>query len=219
MTRTEIIKLLIKKYGYSKYLEIGVNTPAQPGFNFTSIETPIKHGVDPAVDTTFKMTSDEFFEKNISMKYDIVFVDGLHTFEQAHRDIINSLNWIEDNGTIVVHDTHPLKEITQRPERASNIWHGDVWKAILKLRTEHPEVEIFTIDADEGCTIIRKGSQILFKPNTTEDIYTYDFFKKNKKEILNLITPKEFGKKIGVAIKNDSMIIRLIKKIRDQFTK
>lgn len=219
MTRTEIIKLLIEKYGYKKYLEIGVNTPAQPGFNFTSIETPIKHGVDPAVDTTFKMTSDVFFEDHIPMKYDIVFVDGLHVFDQAYRDIVNSLTWLEDNGSIVVHDTNPTTEITQRPERASNVWHGDVWKAILKLRTEHPDIEIYTIDADEGCAIIKKGTQKLFQIPEGVDGYTFDFFDKNRKEILNLITPKEFGEKIGVSIKNQSPIKKAIKKLRDYLAK
>ena len=65
------------------YLEIGVNTPSQPGYNWVGVKAKIKHGVDPNVDTTYKMTSDEFFEKPLSQNYSIVFVDGLHIFEQA----------------------------------------------------------------------------------------------------------------------------------------
>jgi len=199
MTRTEIIKTLIEVYGYKKYLEIGVNTSAQPGFNFDSIQTEVKHGVDPAVDTTFKMTSDTFFNGNVPIKYDIIFIDGLHIFEQVYRDITNSLEWLEDNGTIVVHDTNPTSEITQRAERASNVWHGDVWKSILKLRMENPNIEIYTINADEGCTIIRKGHQELFNASgSSGDKYQYGFFKKNRKEILNLISPREFNKKMGI---------------------
>lgn len=199
MTRTEIIRTLLEKNGYKKYLEIGVNTPAQPGFNFTSIEAEVKHGVDPAVDTTFKMPSDEFFNSHVPMKYDLVFIDGLHIFDQAHRDIVNSLEWLNDNGTIVVHDTNPTTEITQRPERASNVWHGDVWKAILKLRMERSDISIYTIDADEGCAIITKGHQELFKaPEGTVDVYTYEFFDKHRNEILNLISVKEFKKKMGI---------------------
>ena len=52
MTRTEIINGLIEKYGYKSYLEIGVNTPAQPGYNWTGVNIETKHGVDPNVDTT-----------------------------------------------------------------------------------------------------------------------------------------------------------------------
>lgn len=199
MTRTDIIKTLLKKNGYKSYLEIGVNTPAQPGFNFTSIDAEIKHGVDPAVDTTFKMTSDDFFKDNVTMKYDLVFVDGLHIFGQAYRDIVNSLNCLSENGTIVVHDTNPQEEVTQRPVRASNVWHGDVWRAILKLRMERSDIQIYTVDTDEGCAVITKGHQELFVPPAgSGDISSFDFFNTHRKEILNLISPREFKKKMGI---------------------
>lgn len=199
MTRSKLINLLIKKYGYKTYLEIGVNTPAQPGFNFDNIDIELKHGVDPAVDTTFKMTSDDFFAHSVTIKYDIIFIDGLHIFEQAYRDICNSLEWLNDGGSIVVHDCNPTSEITQRPERASSVWHGDVWKAILKLRKEREDITIFTVATDEGCAVIRKGSQALFTANVPEETqYTYDFFDSNRKKILNLISVSEFKKKLDI---------------------
>ncbi len=201
MTRSELINSLIKKYGYKSYLEIGVNTPAQPGYNWTSVNVPIKHGVDPApkAKATFIMPSDEFFAKHISQNYDIVFVDGLHLFEQAYRDIINSLDHLNPGGTIVVHDCNPITEITQRRERASSAWHGDVWKAILKLRIERPDISICTVDTDEGCAVIQKGSQELFKTNEPESvIYEYPFFDAHRTEILNLISVREFRKRFGI---------------------
>lgn len=199
MTRIEIINAFIKKNGYKTYLEIGVNTPAQPGYSHTSIEIETKHGVDPAVDTTFRMTSDEFFAQNTN-NYDIIFVDGLHIFDQAHRDIVNGLKFLNPGGTIVVHDCLPRREVTQRPIRASSVWHGDVWKAILKLRMEEPNVQIYTINADEGCGIIQKGHQELFRTTSNQDAYTYEFFKKNKEEILHLVSVKEFKKKVGLPL-------------------
>lgn len=197
MTRIEIINSLIKKNNYQSYLEIGVNTPAQPGWSHDSIQIPTKHGVDPApeVHATFPVPSDEFFEKHVSQKYDIIFVDGLHIFDQAYRDIVNSLKWLNDKGTIVVHDCNPTTEITQRPIRASDVWHGDVWKAILKLRTEYKDAEINTVDADEGCSIIRAGSQALFPIDPNVDMYTYEFFDQHRNEILHLISPEEFTQK------------------------
>ena len=124
MTRTEIINSLIHEYNYKSYLEIGVNTPSQPGYNWIGVKIPVKHGVDPNVETTFKMTSDEFFKNHIAQKYDIIFIDGLHLFEQVYKDIINSLLYLNDNGTIVVHDCNPLEEITQRRIRAPAIVTG-----------------------------------------------------------------------------------------------
>jgi hypothetical protein len=212
MTRTQLLNALIRKFGYTSYLEIGVNTPAQPGYNFPNTEIALKHGVDPAVDTDFKMTSDEFFESHVSRKYDLVFVDGLHLFEQAHRDIVNSLAWLGENGTIVVHDCNPVTEITQRRERASDAWHGDVWKAILKLRMEEPKVEILTVDTDEGCTVIRPGRQELLNySETPEVLYDYAFFDRHRREILNLVSVKEFVRRFGLDYKAPWVWARLVK--------
>jgi hypothetical protein len=192
MTRTEIINALIDKHGYENYLEIGVNTPAQPGYNWEGVRIQNKIGVDPNVDTTYRMTSDEFFEKHLVQNYDIVFVDGLHIFEQAYRDIVNSLKCLSKNGTIVVHDCNPVTEITQRRERASDAWHGDVWKAIVKLRMEEVGLSIHTVDTDEGCAIIRNGSQILLPTSLDEDPYDYSFLERRRREALNLISVEEF---------------------------
>lgn len=203
MTRTQLINTIIRNNNYKSYLEIGVNTPAQPGYNWNNTEVELKHGVDPnpQVHATYPVTSDEFFAKHINRKYDLIFVDGLHIFEQVYKDIINSLKWLNENGTIVVHDCNPIKEITQRRVRASDVWHGDVWKAILKLRMENPNIEIYTVNTDEGCAIIKKGKQELFKiENNQSDIYNFDFFDANRKSILNLISVNEFKKKINGAI-------------------
>lgn len=213
MNRIEIINALIQKNGYKTYLEIGVNTPAQPGYSHESINVATKHGVDPNVDTTFRMPSDAFFAQNKNT-YDIVFVDGLHVFAQAHRDIENALVILNPGGTIVVHDCNPTKEVTQRPTQPtsmwqriwhgirygswSGVWHGDVWKAILKLRMERPDIEIYTINTDEGCGIITKGSQELYVPEAGADPFTYGYFDKHRKEILNLISVETFKKNLGL---------------------
>jgi len=195
MTRTEIINGLIEKNNYKSYLEIGVNTPEQPGYNWVGVKIPIKHGVDPNVDTTYKMTSDEFFDNYISQKYDIIFVDGLHLHEQVYRDIVNSLNNLNENGVIVVHDCNPITEITQRRERASDAWHGDVWKAIVQLRIKNPNIEINTVNTDEGCGIIKKGKQKLLSVSENENYYDYGFLEKNRETAINLISIETFKEK------------------------
>ncbi len=187
MLRTEIINRLIQKNNYKSYLEIGIGS----GLNFKNIRCSVKRGVDPSVKTNFNMTSDEFFSSNKN-KYDIVFIDGLHIFEQVYKDILNALNILNENGTIIVHDCNPNQEWTQLRQSNDVMWHGDVWKAILKLRLSNQYIKLFTIDTDQGCCIITKGEQELL-PNKYEN-YTYNFFEKNKKQILNLITIDDFLK-------------------------
>jgi hypothetical protein len=103
------------------------------------------------------------------------------------------LKYLEDGGVIVVHDCNPISEITQRVIRASDAWHGDVWKAVVKLRMEEPNLSIHTVDTDEGCAIIKPGKQeLLFLPDNTIDVYNYDFLSKNRVLALNLISVNQF---------------------------
>ena len=62
--RTDIINSLIQKFGYTTYLEIGV----QNGVNFKRVICKYKVGVDPDPKVelygVYKMTSDHFFKQN-----------------------------------------------------------------------------------------------------------------------------------------------------------
>ena len=42
---------------------------------------------------TIKKTSDEFFESN-KKNFDIIFIDGLHEYDQVKRDIKNSIKFL-----------------------------------------------------------------------------------------------------------------------------
>ena len=43
------------------------------------------------------MTSDDFFLSNKD-KFDVIFIDGLHIYEQVRKDVVNSINAINDGG-------------------------------------------------------------------------------------------------------------------------
>ena len=57
---------------------------------------------------TIRTTSDEFF-KNNKEKFDLIFLDGLHTYHQTIKDINNSLRNLNSNGIIIIHDCLPKK--------------------------------------------------------------------------------------------------------------
>ncbi|MCK9415341.1 glycosyltransferase [Candidatus Dojkabacteria bacterium] len=59
------------------------------------------------------ITNKEFFETN-NEKFDIIFLDKNHNFEQAKLDFDNSLNILNEYGIILIHDTDPItKELTE----------------------------------------------------------------------------------------------------------
>ena len=49
------------------------------------------------------MTSDTFFKKK-NIKYDLIYIDGLHTKKQVNNDLINSLKLTEKKSIIICDD-------------------------------------------------------------------------------------------------------------------
>ena len=199
--RIDIINHLIKKFNYINYLEIGVND----GSCIRKVIAKHKDGVDPGAEVfnpsevNYPITSDEFFNliKGHNIKYDIIFIDGLHHDIQVYKDVRNALNHITNQGTIVCHDMNPQWEITQRKQVPSGVsgWNGDCWKAWVKLRCELNNVEMEVVNTDHGVGIIRNGNQKCL--NIKEDAFNLHFWDldNNRKEYLNLISIKDFFKK------------------------
>ena len=186
MNRTKIINEIIKKTSAKSYLEIGVSD----GSNFENIFCLDKTGVDPDPNSpaTIKSTSDDFFEKN-TKTFDVIFIDGLHHSDQVIRDIENSLTVLNPGGVIVCHDMNPEKEEHQIIPFSGGIWNGDCWRALVHFRKTRADLEIFTVDADYGCSVITQGQQTLL---TTDLEITYENFDKNRKTWLNIISVQKF---------------------------
>lgn len=188
MKRTDIINHLIKKNNYKRYLEIGVRDPES---NLNLIDVEHKDGVDPAGRCNYPITSDDFFEQlDENVKYDIIFIDGLHLDYQVEKDITNSLKHLSDGGTIVMHDCSPIKEEHQVEEYViGTTWNGTTWKAYVKFRMTDENLNMCVVDTDHGVGIISKGKQTLFPKS---DVLDFKLLDENRKEILNLITPQQF---------------------------
>lgn len=189
MTRTDIINTLIRRNNYKSYLEIGV----QQGANFYEVQCAEKTGVDND-QLTLKFfpkciisSSDDFFKSN-TQKYDVVFIDGLHHGNQVYRDIINSLDILNEGGAIVCHDMLPKDESCQIVPREQVEWNGDCWKAWVRLRSERADLEMYVVDTDYGCGIIQPGHQETIR--YTE--LTWPEFLKNREQWMNIIQPHIF---------------------------
>tara|TARA_R110001592_G_scaffold355474_1_gene656194 strand:- start:1450 stop:2133 length:684 start_codon:yes stop_codon:yes gene_type:complete len=202
LCRFDIINYFIEKNNYLNYLEIGVRAP-QACFN--RIIASHKDAVDPAPlqpgEINYPVTSDEFFqllENNPEIKYDIIFIDGLHLYEQVKKDISNSLNHLTDNGTIVMHDCSPPSIHHQRTNYgdystpAGSDWNGTTWRAFVELRCTNPNLNMSVVDTDYGVGIIQKGNQQVWDKENIETCMTYEYLDKNRKDLLNLFNVEQF---------------------------
>jgi len=179
--------------GYKTYLEVGVGR----GRNFNKISIPDKCGVDPNCDTTFRMTSDDFFKSNRRV-FDAIFIDGLHHAVQVLRDISNSLSVLNPGGAIVIHDCNPQTEEQQVVPQASKIWTGDVWKAWVILRATRSDLNMAAIDMCRlrcGCGVIQMGHQEPLLIGIGLDGLNWKSLETNRSEWLNLVSLENF--KVG----------------------
>jgi hypothetical protein len=216
MNRIQVIQRIIDKKKSCTYLEIGVSE----GGSFFRIKAKQKIAVDPHFKFSrkykikwilknlhnisakyYETTSDGFFSSiNSNDHFDVVFIDGLHTYQQSLKDVITSLNKLNENGIIIMHDCNPPTKAASHPaesfESASameipgwtGLWCGDVWKTICYLRSQRKDLRVFVLDCDYGLGIVMKGNpdNSLDLSEEALDKMTYDDFSKDKKNFLNL---------------------------------
>ena len=182
------------------YLEIGV----RDGATFFTIDLPYKVAVDPAFAfnpedhaapgvSYFSLPSNIFFHKlktgELDTKalrfpgaagekplFDVIFIDGLHTFEQSYKDFTNSLEFAHDDTVWVLDDTVPCDEISAMPNQtesyrvrkeagfSGNPWHGDVYKTVMAIHDFHPDYSYCTMMGGNAQTVVWKAGPSARKP-------------------------------------------------------
>jgi hypothetical protein len=220
MDRLTAIKTLMKCKGYKNYLEIGVSNghiffrvkstfkiAVDPSFQFGRSRIFTKTIINPwnLYNKYFRVTSDDFFLKHAESvigekKIDLAFVDGMHEYEYALNDIENCLKYLDDDGVILVHDCNPLTKEASRPykefavdNKVNALWNGDVWKAILYLRTRK-DLNVFVLDCDHGLGVVTKSSPENTLSYTKHEIaqLSYEDLDANRVSWLNLKQPNYF---------------------------
>lgn len=224
MTRIEVLNAIIEKKSVSNYLEIGVNRgkclfnikgaenrmAVDPFFNFNLWKKvkAIAKNTDNLKNEYFEVSSDVFFKENTQFltenKLDLTFIDGLHTYEQSLKDTLNTLNHLNENGVIVLHDCNPLDELAAFPANSiddarkelanlpnwKNIWNGDVWKTIVYIKKNHPELTAFVLNTDHGLGFVYKKKRENLPEifNAFDDIASLDyaFFNLHRNELIDL---------------------------------
>jgi len=207
MDRIQIAQDILTALGGETYLEIGVAS----GCSFIPIKAGRKWGVDPGytltrrrrlkyavfsflgitIERLFRVTSDDFFLRKeallASRGIELCLVDGLHTYEQSLKDVLNTLRYLTPKGVILVHDCNPSTELMARPAASINdliqlgipdwdgAWSGDVWKAIVHLRALRDDLDAFVLDCDTGIGVVTKCRRKAPLTYSESDIRAMDF--------------------------------------------
>ena len=190
--RVSFIIAATQKFSNCRYLEIGCDN----NICFKSIPVINKIGVDPDRGGNIKDTSDNFF-KNNKNRFDVIFIDGLHIYEQCRRDVINALKVLDKNGYIFLHDMTPRNWAEENVPRLKNtLWTGDIWKVAIEL-SKTKGIDFFVINADMGVGVLRKKEENIVYHDDFEnlkDLKFKDFL--NLNENIKYIDPKEAFKLI-----------------------
>lgn len=184
----------IAEYNLARsYLEVGVSS----GETFLALDFPFKVAVEPSFafniydhqkegTVYFNDASDVFFESistqdvkrsnyganaaQIPDTFDIIFIDGLHTFEQSYRDFLNSLKHAHDKTVWILDDTVPSDPYSAYPDQTLSYkmrhgagvsgysWHGDVYKTLIAIHDYHPEFRYATLMEGNPQTVCWMGS-------------------------------------------------------------
>ena len=181
--RLEIVQNILNLKKYRSYLEIG--TFKNDLFNH--VKCNVKVGVDPVSGGNIRKTSDAFFSEN-NQKFDLIFIDGLHHYEQVKRDIFNSLKFLNSKGIILLHDCLPRNYYYQAVPRSQINWNGDTWKAFLEIRNQ-TIYDTYCCNADEGIGVILKRDNLNPLNMNIESFQNFNFnkFATNYKKYLNLV--------------------------------
>jgi hypothetical protein len=225
MNRLKVIRTLMRKKNLKNYLEIGVFN----GHVFFRVSSTFKIAVDPefkfdAVRKTGKLftnpynlynkyiekTSDAFFAEDAASlfsekKVQVALVDGMHEYSFSLRDVENTLQYLSDDGVIIMHDCNPqAKEEAGTFEewqiKGSGQWNGDVWKAIVHLRSLRNDVNVFVLDCDHGLGIITKAkpeSKLSFSEEEIKKL-SYEDLNANRKNFLGLKPASYFYEYFGL---------------------
>lgn len=106
----------------------------------------------------FRCTSDTFFDEQVEalpVPVDLAFIDGMHLFEFALRDLMHVERLAGPESLIVIDDILPNHRLQASRERRTRVWTGDVWKVQACLRAYRPDLTLLELDtAPTGLLLI-----------------------------------------------------------------
>lgn len=188
-----LIQRLLLNYETPSYLEIGV----AEGATFLDVKAVRKVAVDPSFRfplpddpsaAFFACGSDDYFQSiNGGEMFDVIFVDGLHQFEQALRDLLNAVACLKPRGVIVVDDIFPssylaslgdqakMRAMRDRLDLPRGDWMGDVYKVAAFIERFMPAFAYASTPTPYSQLIMWRGGRDSFEPAALSSVSNLDY--------------------------------------------
>jgi len=176
--RAQVIRRLVAHYDQPRYLEVGVCE----GRTFDRVPAAVKVAVDPEFrfdhtaperlvpGTSYhEITSDEYFGTVVDSgaRFDVIYLDGLHTVEQTLRDLLNALPYLQPQGVLVIDDVRPPTALAAIPDRQEffdvraaqgrddeKAWMGDVFRLVYFIESFCQQLSFRVIANNHGQAVV-----------------------------------------------------------------
>ena len=195
----ERVNAVVERLPSSRYLEIGVAR----GTTFFQVNANYKVAVDPRFrfdprerddhphETYHPISSDNYFAQAIgnNESFDLIFLDGLHTYAQTLRDFLSSMALAHQRTLWLIDDTVPTSAIAADPDlqRVRQVrsqlgqgedqtWMGDVFKVVAFIDSFLPQFTCLTTE-NHGQTFVLPipRPEVLPRFNSLEAIDRLDY--------------------------------------------
>jgi Methyltransferase domain len=212
ISRPDVLNGILRLFPISNYLEVGVNR----GETFLQVNATRKVAVDPKflfsiqeasvahTESHFhEVTSDEYFSDIAAPtdKFQLIYLDGLHTFEQTLRDFVNATHYLSSDGVIVIDDVIPSSYQAALPEQADafrvkaftgdpdNSWMGDTYKLVFFIHSFFTNYNLRTVSDNHGQSVVWR------RPRAAKKFRAYRMDEIVRLEFLDVIKqPEVFNK-------------------------
>lgn len=192
VTRLNVIQGCLDLFNMPSYLEIGV----WKGKTFFPAKAERKVAVDPkfafdvkAAEATYEtstfheVTSDKYFgslPKDES--FDVIYIDGLHTFDQTLRDLLNSLAFLKDDGIVIIDDVYPREYhsalanvkhahlVKAHTGSTNKEWMGDVYKLTFFIDSYLQQYSYRMVSDNHGQLVMWRAVRPSVTERTVENV-------------------------------------------------
>jgi len=223
MKKFDVVNALTLRHGYRRYLEIC--TPLT-GMTFHRVDRDaleVCHRLmyrcprdfSDGSEITFRTESDDIdglLPRGAT--YDILFIDGWHTYECSRRDLHEGFSRLQQSGSIVMHDIDPKKRAhtSNAPLKPWGAWNGPTYCAYFDFILDEPQVISCVVDTDGGCAVIKRiapgtprshrRDQLVrawFQRRAEHGFDVFEFFLAHRQELANVISIDEFLRLNGIS--------------------